>query len=494
MDRSSGVLLHPTSLPSPYGIGDLGPSAHRWISFLARAGCAWWQVLPLGPTGYGDSPYQTFSAFAGNPHLVSPELLADESLIEPPDLPTFPVGYVDYGQVLPWKRDLLAAAYERLTEGGHPLEADFDEFKAVHEDWLHEFALFMALKEAHGMAPWVEWPAEYRDREPGAIAEAAADLADARERIAFEQFLFFRQWGRLREAAHSHNVRLIGDIPIFVAHDSADVWANRDLFSIGRDGHPSVVAGVPPDYFSETGQLWGNPLYRWRVHSRTGYEWWIRRMKASLELVDLVRLDHFRGFYDYWEIPGGAENAVIGRWRKGPGGGLLGKLRQAIGGLPVIAEDLGGDLGPGVARLRERFGLPGMKVTQFAFGSGPGHEFLPHNYDSDNWVAYTGTHDNETVQAWFATATDHEREYALRYAAGTPGGIHWDLIRITWSSIAALAISPLQDFIGLGAEGRMNRPSTLGGNWQWRMEPGIASDELADAIRTLNETYGRLAS
>ncbi len=494
MDRTAGILLHPTSLPGPFGIGDLGPTAHRWIEFLGQTWCQWWQVLPLGPTGYGDSPYQTFSAFAGNPALISPEWLAEDGLIDEATTPVFSDQRVDYGQALPWKRDLVAAAYERTEFNGHPLGADFEHFKETQGDWLSEYALFMALKEAHAMVSWVEWPEEYRDRQPEAIAEAAADLADSRDRVAFGQFLFFRQWASLREAARAAGVKIIGDIPIFVAHDSADVWANRHLFSIGRDGYPKTVAGVPPDYFSETGQLWGNPLYRWGVHRRSSYSWWVRRMAATLSTVDLVRLDHFRGFYDYWEIPGGVETAVEGRWRRGPGGGLLTKVREGLGGLPFIAEDLGGDMSPGVARLRKRFGLPGMKVTQFAFDAGPGHEFLPHNYDSDNWVAYTGTHDNDTAKAWLEGAPEHEQEYALRYTASDVEDFHWGLLRVTWSSIARLAIAPLQDFLGLGAEGRMNIPSTLGGNWQWRFEADAISDSLARQIRSLNETYGRLSA
>ncbi len=495
MDRHAGILLHPTSLPGRYGIGDLGPNAHEWLEFLADAGCSLWQMLPLGPTGYGDSPYQTFSSHAGNPNLISPELLADDGLVDPIEPPGLPDEHVDYGRLIPWKQDLLATAYERLLAwpDGHPMMAAFGAFKRRHRDWIPQFATFMALKQAHGLVSWVDWPAEYRDREPEAMAEAEVDLADARDRVAFEQFLFFRQWGGLREAANQRKIRIIGDVPIFVAHDSADVWANRNLFSLGRDGHPTVVAGVPPDYFSETGQLWGNPLYRWAEHRRDGYQWWIKRVRATLGLVDIVRLDHFRGFYDYWEVPAGAETAVKGRWRRGPAGGLLRALRSDLGDLPIIAEDLGGDLGPGVGRLRKRFGLPGMKVTQFAFDSGPGHEFLPHNYDGTNWVAYTGTHDNDTVRAWFEGAAGHEQEYALRYTAAAAEDIHWALLRLTWSSIAAVAIAPLQDFLGLGAEGRMNIPSVLGGNWQWRLEAGAADRDLASRIRMLNETYARLA-
>ncbi|MGI9647394.1 MAG: 4-alpha-glucanotransferase, partial [Acidimicrobiia bacterium] len=480
--------------PGPYGIGDLGSGAHDWLDFLARAGCGLWQILPLGPTGYGDSPYQTFSAFAGNPNLVSPQALTDDGLIDPVDPPGFPDGAVDYGAVIPWKQDLVAAAYERLLTWAtdHPLRRQFASFKRARRDWLPEFATFMALKQAHGLVSWVEWPAEYRDRDPEAMAEATRDLADARDRIAFEQFLFFRQWEAVRTAAHERGIRIIGDIPIFVAHDSSDVWANRHLFSIGADGHPSVVAGVPPDYFSATGQLWGNPLYRWGAHRQDGYRWWVQRVRSLLEVVDIVRLDHFRGFYDYWEIPAGSPTAETGRWRRGPGGGLLGTLRRELGGLPLIAEDLGGDMGPGVARLRERFGLPGMKITQFAFDAGPDHEFLPHNFDSPNWVAYTGTHDNDTALAWLEAAPEHEQEYALRYTGSSSADFHWALLRLTWSSIAHTAVAPLQDFLGQGAEGRMNVPSVLGGNWQWRFQAGALTDELASAIRSLNETFGRL--
>jgi 4-alpha-glucanotransferase len=495
MDRHAGILLHPTSLPGPYGIGDLGSAAHQWLEFLTRAGCGLWQVLPLGPTGYGDSPYQTFSSHAGNPNLISPEAMAADGLIDSGDPPAMPDDHVDYGRVIPWKQQVVAAAHERLLTWpeDHALRVAFDAFKRSQADWLGEFTTFMALKEAHDLVSWAEWPTEYRDREPAAMAAVVNDLADARDRIAFEQFLFFRQWDLVRSAARERGIRIIGDIPIFVAHDSADVWADRGLFWIDDAGQPTVVAGVPPDYFSDTGQLWGNPLYRWAEHRRNGYQWWINRVRAILGVVDIVRLDHFRGFYDYWEIPGGAETAIDGRWRRGPAGGLLRALRSELGELPLIAEDLGGDMGPGIARLRTRFGLPGMKVTQFAFGSGPGHEFLPHNYDGTNWVAYTGTHDNDTVQAWFAGATDCERDYALRYTAAAAKDIHWALLRLTWSSIARMAVAPLQDFLGLGAEGRMNVPSVLGGNWQWRFQEGDIDDDLAATIRSLNETYARLA-
>lgn len=495
MDRHGGILLHPTSLPGPYGIGDLGPGAYRWLDFVSQSGCRFWQLLPLGPTGYGDSPYQTFSAVAGNPNLVSPEALALDGFIDPPGSPGLPDTHVDFGQVIPWKRRILAEAFDRFRTwpDDHPLRGDFESFTLANDDWLPDFTMFMALKEVHELVSWVEWPPAYRDRDPAALAEAATSLGDVRRRIAFEQFVFFRQWRHLRSAAHERGIQIIGDIPIFVAHDSVDVWANRDLFTIDAAGHPQVVAGVPPDYFSETGQLWGNPLYRWAAHRRTGYRWWIRRVQALLKLVDIIRLDHFRGFYDYWEVPGDAENAITGRWRRGPAGGLLRAIRDELGALPLIAEDLGGDMGPGVARLRERFGLPGMKVTQFAFDAGPQHEFLPHNYVGSNWVAYTGTHDNATVQAWFDSAGDQEREYALRYTAADPAEIHWAMLRLTWSSIARIAVAPLQDFLGSGEEGRMNTPSVLGGNWQWRMADGDADAGLAGRIRSLNETYGRLS-
>ncbi len=491
MTRSSGILLHPTSLPGPYGIGDLGPSAHEWVEFLGRAGCGLWQVLPLGPTGYGDSPYQCFSAFAGNPNLISPESLVADRLIAEPIIPGFDAESVDYGAVIPWKREILAEAHETLSVGPsrHALSGKFTSFKRRHP-WLADYALFMSLKEVHNEVAWFEWPTEYRDLDPEAIREAKADLADAIDRAKFEQFLFFRQWNALRARARDNGVRIIGDIPIFVAHDSADVWANRELFAMRRDGSVRVQAGVPPDYFSPHGQLWGNPLYRWAVHRRNGYRWWIKRVKSTLELVDLIRLDHFRGFYDFWEIPAGAPTAESGRWRRGPGGGLLRVLRDAIGHLPLIAEELGGEDSPGVIRLRDRFGLPGMKVLQFGFQ--PGSHHLPHDFGHENWAVYTGTHDNDTTQGWFEKADHTEREYALHYLNVGPEDVPAGMIRLAWSSIARYALAPMQDFLGLGTDARMNTPSVPSGNWRWRLQPDDADSALEARIRDLNQTYDRV--
>jgi 4-alpha-glucanotransferase len=491
MTRHAGILLHPTSLAGPYGIGDLGPSAHEWVDFLGAAGCRLWQILPLGPTGYGDSPYQSFSAFAGNPYLVSPEALQADGLIDAIEHPEFDDESVDFGSVIPFKLDLLANAYEKFASGraSHPLAGRFRGFKR-RQAWLEDYAQFMALKEVHDGKAWVEWPDEYRHRQPEAIGEAKRDLADTIDRIKFGQFLFFRQWEALRARARDQGVRIIGDIPIFVAHDSADVWVKRELFAMKRDGYPRVQAGVPPDYFAPQGQLWGNPLYRWAVHRHNGYQWWVDRLTSTLKLVDLVRFDHFRGFYDYWEVPAGAATAETGVWRRGPGGGLLGALRESIGDLPLIAEDLGGELSPGVTRLRDRFKLPGMKVLQFAFQ--PGSDHLPHKYGHENWAVYTGTHDNDTTRAWFDNAMAAEQDHALRYMHVDPAGVPAGLIRLAWSSIARYALAPLQDFLELGTEARMNTPNVVGGNWRWRMAPGSANEGLRARLRDLNETYGRL--
>lgn len=491
MTRHAGILLHPSSLPGPYGIGDLGPEAHRWVDTLRSAGCGLWQVLPLGPTGYGDSPYASLSAFAGNPNLISPEGLKTDSLLGSIKHPEFEETSVDFGAVIPWKSDLLAGAYENFTAGrtGHPLARKFRDFKR-RRDWLADYALFAALKEVNGQTSWVEWPAEYRHLQPEALGEARVDLADAIDRIKFEQFIFFRQWQALRQHARDQGVKIIGDIPIFAAHDSADVWANRDLFAIRRDGFPRVQAGVPPDWFTPDGQLWGNAIYRWAVHRRDHYRWWTDRVTSTLELVDVVRLDHFRGFYDYWEIAGGAKTARDGKWRRGPGGGVLTALQRSIGDLPLIAEDLGGELSPGVIRLRDRFGLPGMKVLQYAFG--PGSHHLPHEFGHDNWVVYTGTHDNDTARGWFDNAPPEERDRALRYMNVDSSGVAEGLIRLAWSSIARYALAPMQDFLGLGSEARMNVPGTSGSSWRWRMAPGGADRELSSRLRDLNETYDRV--
>ncbi|HBX71190.1 MAG TPA: 4-alpha-glucanotransferase [Chloroflexi bacterium] len=501
--RASGVLLHPTSLPGPYGIGDIGPAAFEWVNFLASAGCSIWQVLPLGPTGYGDSPYQCFSAFAGNPYLVSPVSLLAEKLLDPADLaeiPTFSAEKVDYGTVIPYKLELLNRAYQHFKKSrSKKLHQAFADFQEAEASWLPDFVLFMALKEHFGGGPWVDWPEPYRQRQPQALAEFGQEHAVAVERQAFRQFVFFRQWGRLREYAHQKGIVIVGDAPIFVAHDSADVWAHPELFFMNADGKPSVVAGVPPDYFSATGQLWGNPLYNWEVHAKDGYAWWLSRFKGVLALVDLVRLDHFRGFAAYWQIPGEAETAIDGAWVPGPGKAFLKEMKAGLGdfttplhtGLPIIAEDLG-VITADVEDMRVSYDLPGMKIMVFAFDDDASNVFLPHNYTCD-YVVYTGTHDNDTVLGWYQRVPDKERDFARRYLARDGRDISWDLIRTAWGSVAVWAIAPLQDLLSLDNAARMNYPGSLGGNWTWRMPSEATNEFLRSRLYETNLLYGRLS-
>ncbi len=493
--RAAGVLLHVTSLPGPLGIGDLGPAARRFVDFLAAARQGLWQILPLGPTGFGDSPYQCFSAFAGNPLLISPELLVEEGLLDAGDLRGAPSGdatRVDFAALIPWKRALLARAARRFAaeagQGGAARE--YERFCSEHA-WLEDFALFMALKEAHRGAPWSAWGRDIARRAPGALERWRARLAAASHEQRFSQFVFHRQWRALRRHAAQRAVRLIGDLPIFVAHDSADVWANRELFSLDERGRPTVVAGVPPDYFSATGQLWGNPLYRWDVLAGRGYDWWIERLRGALELVDVVRIDHFIGFTRYWEVPGTAQDATQGRWVPGPGAALCRALREALGGLPIIAEDLG-EVTPEVEALRDAFELPGMRVLQFAFGGDADNPFLPHNYPA-RCVAYTGTHDNDTALGWFAAAPAEERSFAQRYLARSGEDFAYDAIRAVMSSVAERAIVPVQDVLALGSEARMNRPGVADGNWAWRLAPDALGDWHAARLREMAELYGRAA-
>ncbi len=491
--RSSGILLHPTSLPGPYGVGDLGDNAYRFIDFLAAAGCKLWQVLPLGPTGYGDSPYQCFSAFAGNPYLVSPDRLIELGLLTQldfSDMPAWPTHQVDFGGLYRWKPALLEKAYTRFESlPGGSLHTEFEAFRLKNASWLEDFALFMALKESNGGAPWNAWPAPLRTRQPAALDEARTSLAARISIVAFSQFLFFRQWDALRDYAHTKDIQIIGDIPIFVAMDSVDVWSHPELYYLDKAGQPTVVAGVPPDGFSPTGQLWGNPLYRWDVHKKNGYAWWIERVNTSLKQMDIVRIDHFRGFAGYWEIPGDAPTAEIGRWVPGPRADLFHAIQKALGEeLPIIAEDLG-VITPDVVELRDSFNLPGMKILQFAF-SGPDNEFLPHHY-VPNCVAYTGVHDNETTRAWYASALPAEQDFARRYLRVDGSDFAWDLIRAIWRSVAVFALAPLQDFLNLGSEARMNFPGKPAGNWTWRMSANDLSESLRERIRDLNFLYAR---
>jgi 4-alpha-glucanotransferase len=505
--RTAGILLHPTSLPGPYGIGDLGPECSRFLDFLESARQGLWQVLPLGPTGYGDSPYQCFSAFAGSPLLLSPDLLVEEGLLAAADLagrPEFPASRVDFGAVIDWKRPLLdkaSANFEKKATGAQ--REAFEAFCRREAAWLDDYALFMALKEANGLKAWTSWDPELVERDEAALARAREGHAGRARALAFFQFLFFEQWGQVKADANARGIRILGDIPIFVAHDSADVWAHPELFHLAADGTPALVAGVPPDYFSATGQLWGNPLYRWDVLARSGYAWWIDRFRAGLRLFDLVRLDHFRGFEAYWEVPAGEPTAVDGRWVKGPGEEFFLALERALGSLPVVAEDLG-VITPEVVALRDRFGLPGMAILQFAWGTdAQANDFLPFNF-TRNKVVYTGGHDNDTTVGWWTAGVgdstrseevvQKEREFCLRYLGTDGKEIHWDFIRAVLASVADTAIVPVQDLLGLGSEARMNLPGRPGGNWQFRYEAGALDEKVAKRLRLLTETYGRAAS
>jgi 4-alpha-glucanotransferase len=490
-ERSAGVLLHPTSLPGPYGIGDLGPVAHEWIDVLVSVGQTWWQILPLGPTGYGDSPYQAFSAFAGNVNLLSPELLLRDGLLAEGDLPptSFPADHVDYGPVIEFKKGLLTRAWQSFQAGKVPaLKSVFESYCASEAAWLDDFALFMALKDHHKGASWYSWPHDLVLRKPAAVEKSRRLLAGNIGRHKFGQFLFTRQWNEVRRHAHEKGIRLIGDAPIFVSSDSSDVWANPDLFALDEERKPTVVAGVPPDYFSATGQLWGNPHYDWEAMKKSGYAWWIARMKATLAQVDLVRLDHFRGFEAYWEIPADSKTAEVGQWVPGPGADLLKALRDALGGLPLIAEDLG-VITPGVEALRDDFNLPGMRILQFAW-SGPDNRFLPHHY-TRNTVVYTGTHDNDTTVGWYNEAGEGERWFLHRYLPNVGNDIAWDLIRVAWGSVADYAIAPLQDLLRLPTEARMNFPGKPAGNWTWRFTTGQVTPALLDRLGDMTELYSR---
>ena len=492
LERSAGILLHPTSLPGPYGIGDLGPAAYHWVDFLSESGCKLWQVLPLGPTGYGDSPYQCFSAFAGNPYLISPDLLLRDQLLVPEDLkdlPEFPAGSVDFGEIFSWKPALLDLAYSHFEQGdSDKLRGEFSTFCNENASWLDDYSLFMALKDAHEGAGWGTWESGTRLRNPEALSSARNKLAGEISRQAFRQWLFFRQWQAVKDYANQKGVKIIGDIPIFVAYDSADAWSNPDLFYFNNAGKPTVVAGVPPDYFSPTGQLWGNPLYRWEVHRADGYQWWIKRFSAILGMVDIVRLDHFRGFAGYWEVPGNAKTAERGRWVLGPGADFLNAIKSAFGDLPILAEDLG-EITPDVIELRDSFQLAGMKILQFGF-SGPDNPFLPHHH-SENCVVYTGSHDNDTAVGWYFSAPEKEKELYRRYLGRNGEDFAGDLIRTAWSSVAVFAMAPLQDFLRLGTEARMNFPGKETGNWMWRMPETALSNELKQWLLDLNYLFQR---
>jgi 4-alpha-glucanotransferase len=502
--RASGILLHPTSLPGPYGVGDLGPEAFAFADFLEHAGQGIWQMLPLGPTGYGDSPYACYSAFAGNTLLISPEQLVADGLVSETDLAGangFSADRVDFEAVHKYKDSIHSKAFASFQlNASADLQHAFTDFCLRGNTWLDDYALFRALKDEHGGVAWTDWPAEFVAREPAAIAGAEKKLAEEIEAQKFYQFLFFQQWAALKEYCGKRDIKLVGDIPIFVAHDSADVWKNPEQFKLRADGTPIVVAGVPPDYFSATGQLWGNPLYNWNQMQADGFRWWIDRVKAALATFDIARIDHFRGFAASWEIPGGDKTAERGSWVEAPGRELFTAIRDALGQVPIIAEDLG-VITPDVEALRDDFGFPGMRILQFGFSSDTKNIDLPHNYHK-NVVVYTGTHDNDTAVGWFrsvagegstrdAKQIEREREFCLKYLDASGQEIHWDFIRAVLASVANTAIVPLQDLLGLGTEARMNLPNSTTGNWSWRFTSGALTDQLAARLKELAELYGR---
>lgn len=512
--RSSGLLLHPTSLPGPYGLGDIGPEARRFADAMQAAEQRVWQVLPLGPVGYGYSPYAATSTFAGNHLLISPDDLAARGWLAPEDLagtPDFPEDAADFERAIPYKERLLTRAWERF-EASADAEAReaFARFQDDHADWLGDYAEFMAAKEAHGLAPWTEWDPALRDRQPEALARLREHHATVIRRHRFWQFAFFEQWEALRQYARARSIRLFGDLPIYVAHDSADVWAAPHLFHLDERGQPTVVAGVPPDYFSATGQRWGNPLYRWDRMAARGYAWWTRRFAAILRLVDAVRLDHFRGFEAYWEIPSCEATAVSGRWVQGPGAALFETVEAQLGKLPVVAENLG-VITPEVTALMERFGYPGMAIFQFAFDTDARDPFLPHNY-GPSLVAYTGTHDNDTLRGWWngtpstldPAQIERSRAFAREYLGLREASTEAELAtyplayaRTLLASVARLAVFPVQDVLGLGSASRMNLPGALGDNgagrlnWSWRMREGALDEQMLRQLAELTRTYGR---
>jgi 4-alpha-glucanotransferase len=508
LPRSSGILLHPTSLPGRFGIGEIGQGAVLWLESLHRAGQSLWQILPLGPTGYGNSPYQSLSSFAGNPLLISFDALVQDGIVTPSDLrmlPEFPDDRVDFGSVIEVRMAFLKEAARKFTrqcEASPLLHRAFEVFCEREQDWLDDFALFIALKAEHDHKPWTEWPRGLALREEGEIAQAISSLEAEIEEVKALQFLFHRQWNKLHLKARELGISIIGDIPIFAAHDSADVWAARELFHLDERGNPTVVAGVPPDYFAATGQRWGNPLYDWQKHEATGFAWWKKRLQKTLSLVDVVRIDHFRGFAAFWEIPASEETAMNGRWVEAPGDALFNKLREDLGDLPIIAEDLG-LITPDVEGLRDRHGFPGMKVMQFAFGADTlAEEYVPDNYPI-NSVAYTGTHDNDTVLGLFHSDVDEhttrthemviaERRTILNYTKTDGSELNWDYIRHVWSSKSQLAICPLQDVMGLGSESRMNIPGKSGEFWNWRYEWHQLTSIMEEKLKEVTKVSGRL--
>ena len=496
--RQGGILLHPTSLPGIFGIGDLGSEFYRFIDFLHSNRQQLMQILPLGPTGYGNSPYQSFSAFAGNPLLISPEKLVDIGILTSDEivLPKFPKSRVDYKKVMAFKWDLLLQAFTNYSKRSpSALREQFKAFSNKHHYWLEEYALFMSIKEAHDLKAWNTWEEPLKSRKTSALLSWKRNYQKEVEFHKFTQFIFFHQWNEAKKYTHKKKIRIIGDIPIFLAYDSADVWVNSHLFYLDKYGELEYVAGVPPDYFSETGQLWGNPIFRWNRMKANGYKWWIQRIKHSFSQIDILRIDHFRGFEAYWRIPADEPTAINGKWVPGPGIELFIELKKALGPLPIIAENLG-VITPAVVELLQQSGFPGMRVLQFAFGleeeEFKENEYLPHNY-IPNTVVYTGTHDNDTTQGWFKTVPKEVQTEVLEYLNSNNEDIVGDLIRLAWNSVAKMSIIPLQDLLRLGTEGRMNFPGTESGNWEWRFTWDQLTEEKGEEIAKLSKIYERLS-
>ncbi len=491
MKRASGILLHISSLPSPYGIGTLGTDAHHFIDFLKEAGQSYWQILPVGPTSYGNSPYQPYSTFAGNPLLIDLDLLQEDGLLKPQDYQNLVWGAddkaVDFEHLKDQRISVLKIAFSAFDLN----KAGFLDFVRSEGGWLDDYALYMALKTNFDQTCWMEWEDGLKLRDPEILLKYRNLLADEIHFWQFIQYEFYQQWGRLKEYAVSNGIEIIGDIPIYVALDSADVWANQQLFQLDEAGVPTDVSGCPPDAFSATGQLWGNPLYRWELHRETGYHWWMERIKAAQRLFDVIRIDHFRGFDQYYAIPYGDETAENGQWIDGPGWDFFRVMRETLGDVRIIAEDLG-FLTDSVHRLLEQTGYPGMKVLQFAFHAGEQSSYLPHNH-IQNCVVYTGTHDNDTIDGWFHSISPEDAAFCMSYLRlNREEGYHWGFIKAAWASVADTAIAQMQDFLNLDASARMNTPSTVENNWEWRLEPGALTPDLAEKIRSMTALYGRL--
>lgn len=493
-EKYSGILLHPTSLPSPYGIGDLGKGAYEFVDYLTEAGQKLWQTLPLGPTGFGDSPYQSFSAFAGQPLLISPQLLVQDGLLwveDVQDIPDFPPRQVDYGWVLDYKNKLFGKAFARFRDGASlELKEQYEDFCKENEDWLPDYAFFMACKDLHQGRNWLEWERELVDPTPQVRARYEQQLSKEIQYYSFLQFIFFKQWKAVKAYANEKGIQIIGDIPIFVSLDSADVWGNKSMFQLDSNGYPLAVAGVPPDYFSETGQLWGNPLYDWKTHEKDEFGWWIARIKHQLKLFDILRVDHFRGFEAYWAVPYGEMTAVHGEWCKAPGKKLFTAIEKAFGGkLPIWAEDLG-VITPEVEALRDAFAFPGMKVLQFAFEDLEDNEMMPEHH-TENAICYPGTHDNNTAIGWYQNISIKSREKVSSYTHAGGATIHWDLIRIALESKAKYTVIPMQDVLGLDSSARMNIPGVVARNWAWRFETSQIDDFWTKYLCKLTKENGR---